>query len=202
MSAARDVDARDFAVLQSGREAPIYWGICGMILVESVVFASLLSSYLYLPFFSPEWPPPAMKKPDLLLPSINTGILVVSSSFVHKADTGIRRGDQRWLKVGLSVGLVLALVFLGIKYVEYSGVGYRWDSHAYGSIVWTITGFHSAHVIALVLKTVVVLVLAFRGYFDERRNVAVQVNGLYWHFVAAVWLPIYAVLYYGPRVLE
>jgi cytochrome c oxidase subunit III len=195
------IDVSDLGVHHNGRSAPLYWGILGLIAVEATVFGGLLSSYLYLRLVSLEWPPGGVDPPDLLLPTINTVILLVSSAFVHMADQGIRHGRQLRLKVGLGVAIVLALAFLVIKGVEYSGeVGYRWDSHAYASAVWTITGFHSFHVIALVLKTIVMEILALRGYFNQERNLGVQINGVYWHFVVAVWIPIYIILYWVPRL--
>ena len=200
-SAATVIDAGRFSVHNNGRNAPLYWGIWGLIIVESMVFASLLSSYFYLRLESGQWPPAGVKAPELALPTINTLLLVASSYFVYRADSGIRKSDLSWLARGLAIGAAMALLFLALKWVEYSGLDYRWDSHAYGSIVWTISGFHAAHVTALVLKTLVVLVLARRGYFNGDYNLPVQVNGLYWYFVVVVWLPIYAVLYWTPRVL-
>jgi cytochrome c oxidase subunit III len=199
---APEVDVRALPVKSSGRSPPVYWGMWGLMVVEATVFASLLSSYFYLHLVASEWPPAGVKPPELLLPTVNTVILLASGYFVHRADAGIREGDTRWLKLGLAAGIVLALAFLVIKVVEYGGLDYRWDSHVYGSIVWTITAFHTAHVVALVLKTAVVEVLAFRGYFDADRNIGVQVNGLYWNFVVAVWIPIYAALYFAPRLLD
>jgi cytochrome c oxidase subunit III len=81
-------------------------------------------------------------------------------------------------------------------------VPYSWSDHAYGSIVWLIAGFHSLHVISLVLKSLLVAVIAWRGYFDEHRYLGVEVNGIYWHFVVLVWVPLYVVLYWGPRWLS
>lgn len=196
------IDASRFGVFNNGPRSPLYWGMWGLMTVEAIVFASLLSSYFYLYLGAGEWPPAGAKAPDLLLPTVNTAVLLASAWFVHKADSGIRRGDERWLKLGLGIGVVLALVFLGVKVYEYGHLSYRWNSHAYGSIVWTVTGFHSAHVVGLVLKTVVVEILAFRHYFTRERNLGVQVNGLYWNFVVAVWIPIYAVLYLAPHVLD
>lgn len=200
MSTSRVIDVSGFSIHGMGTSAPLYWGIWGLILIEAMVFGTLLSSYFYLRLVAPAWPPAGTGRPELLLPTVNTVVLLASSYFVYKADTGIKRGDTRWLKLGLGVGIALALIFLAIKYIEYNGLEYRWNSHAYGSIVWATTGFHTAHVLALVLKTMAVLYFALRGYFNSERNLGVQVNGLYWNFVVAVWIPIYAVLYLSPYV--
>lgn len=202
MSATRMLDVHAIPDEGIGRAAPIYLGMWGLIIVESTVFASLVSSYFYLHLMSTEWPPAGVKDPELLLPSLNTAILLGSAYCVHRADIGIRAGRRRSLIVGLCLGIALALVFLVLKYVEYSDVPYRWDSHAYGSIIWTIVGLHTAHVITLVLKTIVVAILAILGHFHQKRSIGVQVNGMYWVFVALIWLPLYGVLYIAPRVLQ
>jgi cytochrome c oxidase subunit 1/cytochrome c oxidase subunit I+III len=185
-----------------GVRPPFWWGMAALILIESVVFSSLVGSYLYLWTGSSEWPLQGIEPPGLLLPTINAIILIASSIPVHYADQGIRRGDQRRLKIGMTVAAVMGLLFLVLKYVEYSDLGYNWATNAYGSIVWTITGFHSAHVIAVLLKVFFVGALAFRGYYNERRYSAVTVNGLYWHFVVVVWIPLFFTLYIAPRLLS
>lgn len=188
--------------LVSGSRAPIWWGIVMLLAIEATVFATLIASYFYLRMGEPQWPPPGIDPPKLLLPTVNTVVLMASSIPMYFADKAVTQGNLRRLRRGLAAALALAVLFLVLKVVEYSDVPYRWDHHAYGSIVWLIIGFHSTHVVSLVLKTMVMLVLAWRGYFNEKRTLGVQVNGLYWHFVVAVWLPLYAVLYWSPRLME
>jgi cytochrome c oxidase subunit III len=180
--------------------ATLWWGIAGLVLVETVVFATLVATYFYLKIHHVEWPPAGTKEPDLLLPTINLFVLLTSSIPMHLADKGVTRDDQRALRLGLLGSIGLGIVFLVIKVIEYSDVAYRWDTHAYASIVWTITGFHSAHVVALILKTTIITTMAFRGRFHAEDRLPVTVNGVYWHFVAVIWLPLYFVLYISPRL--
>jgi cytochrome c oxidase subunit III len=60
--------------------------------------------------------------------------------------------------------------------------------------------FHSAHVASVLLKGIVVLVMAFRGHFTRYRHLGVQVNGIYWHFVVGIWIPLYLTIYWTPRI--
>jgi cytochrome c oxidase subunit III len=184
----------------AGSEAPMWWGIVMLIVIETTVFATLITSYFYLNGAA-EWPLGGFSPPDLLLPTINLGVLLLSGGAMYWGDRGIHQGNQRRLIIGLLISFALGVVFLVLKYIEYSDNDYLWDTNAYGSVVWTITGFHSAHVIALLLKTLTVLVLAWQGFFTEKRNLGVEVNGFYWQFVVVVWLPLYAVLYLAPRWL-
>jgi cytochrome c oxidase subunit III len=193
-------DVRGFSPYQEGPNAPLWWGMTGLILIESVVFGSFITAYLYLRAQTGIWPPAGTDPPELFLPTLNTIVLIASSFVLHWADTGIKKGDKRRLFIGLLGAASLAALFLILKVVEYRDVPYRWDTHAYGSIVWTIVGFHSAHVFSLMLKTAVVLTLAGRRYFNTERRLGVTINGLYWHFVVGVWIPLYIVLYWVPRI--
>jgi cytochrome c oxidase subunit III len=193
------LDVRTLSPYSYRTDGTLWWGMMGMIAIETSVFAMLMASYFYLKTQNAEWPLGGFDAPKLLLPSVNTAILVASSLVMHWADKGVEKDDQRRLRVGMLVAGALAALFLVLKYVEYSDVPYRWDSNAYGSIVWTIIGFHSAHVMVLLAKTIVVGTLAIRGFFDSHRRMGVIINGMYWHFVVAVWIPLYVMLYWSPR---
>lgn len=196
------LDASGLTRAAGDQRHPLWWGFLGMITIEITVFTSLVVSYFYLKMGAVAWPPEPLPLPELVLPTINTVILVASSGFMHWADKRIRADQERKLAVGMTIAVVLAIAFLTLKAYEYgSHVPYRWDDHAYGSVVWTIIGFHSAHVVALVLKSIIVAALAWRSYFSQEWRLAITVNGMYWHFVVAVWIPLYVVLYWSPRFL-
>src|SRR5690606_38575740 len=118
---------------ETGPAAPLWWGMAGMIAVECAVFTILIVSYFHLAHGAAQWPLGGIKEPELLLPTLNTGVLITSSLCIHWADTGIRQGNQQRLSLGMLAASLLAMVFLVLKVVEYSGVGYRWDTNAYGS---------------------------------------------------------------------
>jgi cytochrome c oxidase subunit III len=183
----------------STRNHLLYWGIWWLIVIEIMVFASFASSYLYLGFLAPSWPPDGVEPPGLTLSTINTVILLATIPCVRIADSGVRGDDNKKLVAGLAIGFSLAIAFSVIKIIEYTHFDFRWDSHAYGSTVWALTGFHALHMLALILKTIVILVLAIRGYFHSKRSIGVQVNGLYWYFVVVLWLPIYLLVFVLPR---
>lgn len=194
------IPARELPVLLVGPQAPLWWAFVLMLCIESVVFGGLITSYFYLKQASISWPPAGVDDPKLLLPTLNTLVLMASSAAMFYGDRSIKRGSQAGLKIGQTAALVLAVVFLVIKYIEYSGLPYDWSTHAYGSVVWTMSGFHAAHVMSVVLKGVVVEALVFKGYFTPKRRLGLQVNGLYWHFVVVVWLPLYFTIYWSPRL--
>jgi len=189
------LQALDLPVNLNDRRAPLWLGWVGLIVIEATLFAALITSFFYLRASSPEWPLGGIQRPDLLLPTAGTVLLLASSIPAYWADHRGRKGDLRSLLIGLIAGLIIIAVFLGLKIYEYSHTGYSWSTNAYGSVVFFIMGFHLSHVIALVLKTIVVLAAAARGHFNQRRTVGIQTNGMYWHFVVIIWLPLYFTLY-------
>lgn len=71
-------------------------------------------------------------------------------------------------------------------------------SSLYGSLFFTITGFHMVHVVAGVMSLAVVFAWVALGYFDTRRNAPVLIVSIYWHFVDAVWIVVFTTLYLAP----
>lgn len=201
MSERLVLDVSEYPALVQGPRGSLWWGMAGLILIEVVVFTALIATYYYLKFLNPHWPPAGEPLPKIVLPTINTLVLIGSSLAVFYGDSAIsERGDTRGLVIGMGAAMLLGVVFLVLKVIEYSQVEYFWDTNAYGSIVWTMIVFHSSHVLSVVLKTITVLALAYKGHWTRERCQGVKVNGLYWHFVVVIWIPLYITIYWTPRI--
>lgn len=199
MAATRAGTTGTLQTYATGSGSTGWWAIVMLILIESTVFAGLISSYFYLFSNATVWPPDGIKPPELMIPTIYTVILVASVVPAYVGDRALANGDVRGYKVWHVAGTIMLIVFLAIKIYEYSHLDYTWEDGAYGSIVWTIAGFHSAHVIVVLLKTIVTQALAWMGFFNQRRRSAVQGTTLYWLFVAIAWIPLFATVYLFPN---
>jgi heme/copper-type cytochrome/quinol oxidase subunit 3 len=179
--------------------SPGRWGMKLLIATEASFFAYLLFSYFYLASVARgAFPPDGAPALQLALP--NTAILIVSSATMWWAEAGIRNGRQGRLRLGLLTTLVLGIIFLVIQALEYSHKTFTPASNAYGSLFFTITGFHGAHVFAGLVMNVVIQVRAWLGHFTPRRHLAVSNVALYWHFVDVVWIVVFGALYLTPRL--
>jgi len=98
------------------------------------------------------------------------------------------------------VCLVFAAAFNVIRIFEFKTLNVWWDSNAYGSVTWTLLGVHTTHILTDFLDSAVLAVLMFTGPLEERRFVDVSENAMYWYFVVLSWLPIYALIYFAPRL--
>ncbi len=187
----------------SGGRATGFWGMVMLIFTEATLFGILLFSYFYLRFqIEPVWPPGGIEKPDLFLVSIMTPILLLSSAPMHWAHSGIRQGKLRRLRLGLFLTFVLGATFLALQGVEYVELLRQFTprTNVYGSLFFTITGFHGVHVAVGLVMNLWLQWYARRGRFTAERHLAVENVALYWHFVDAVWILILASLYLSPHL--
>ena len=189
----------DLPIADADARSPGRLGMILVIATEASFFAYLLFAYFYLASMAPgAWPTTGAPSLHLALP--NTFILIASSATIWWGEIGIRKGNQTQLKLGLLMTLVLGIVFLGLQAVEYSRQTFTPDSSAYGSLFFTITGFHGAHVFVGLLMNVVIQVRAWCGHFSEKHHLAMSNVALYWHFVDVVWIVVFASLYLSPRL--
>lgn len=196
------IDVAGYALPLEGRSdrPPGWWGMLAFITTEAMLFASLLIAYFYIRVRSPAWPLGGIRPPELTLASINTAVLLSSSAAMYYGETGLRKGQRGRLKLGLALALVLGAVFLGLQLLEYSHTEFTPRTNAYGSLFFTITGFHGIHVLIGLLMNAVVQLWIWLGYLDTPRALAVRNMALYWHFVDAVWIFVFASLYLSVRL--
>jgi len=169
----------------------------GLVLTEAALFAYLLFSYAYSGLYAPgAWPPGG--PPELRLAAPNTLILLASSVALWWGERGIRRGRVRPLLIGGSAAFVLGAVFAGVQLLEWHNKPFTYATSLYSALFFTVTGFHLAHVVVGLAVLAMLVLWGGLGYFDATRHAAVSIGALYWHFVDAVWLVVFATLYLTP----
>ena len=99
----------------------------------------------------------------------------------------------------VSVAFIMGAVFLVVQLNEYSKLDFKPQTDAYSSLFIVITAFHGAHLFVGLLMNLFTQGRAWMGQFSERRFLAVQNVGWYWHFVDAVWVFIFGFLYIAPH---
>lgn len=191
---------RPLPVGSAGRKSTGWWGVWTLIATEASLFVYLLTSYYYS-YFQTKLAHPPEGHPSLVLALPNTFILLTSSVFVWWSERGIKRRYSLKWQVGLmGIAIALGSIFIGVQVEEWRDKSYGITSNLYGSLYFTITGFHMMHVfVGLVILSFLLIWIAL-GYFDEKRHAVVSIGGLYWHFVDAVWLFIFTSLYLVPYI--
>ena len=175
-------------------------GMMLFIASEIMFFAGLFGVYFNVRSSTPVWPPEGI---DFIEPfpltAVGTVLLVLSSFTIQWAIWRIRKGDRTGLIRGLAITLLLGVVFLGIQMYEYyhfvTAYNFGIDSGAYGTLFYTLTGFHGAHVFGGIVGISVILLRALQGQFSARHHIAVEAVSAYWHFVDVVWIALFVTIY-------
>lgn len=195
------LDVRKLPAHTTGIDAPEWWGIVGLVVIEAIVFTGAMASYFHLKVVNDAWPPAFIGEPELLLPTANTVILLLSTIPVWIGVRHMKRGNERTALIGLPIAMAMLVVFLSLKVYEYAGHDWGVSTHAYGSAVMLMTGLHMAHVGAVILKTAVIIQYIRSGRIEPRRPVPLEANAVYYYFVAGIWVPLYATIYLAPHLL-
>jgi cytochrome c oxidase subunit 3 len=166
------------------------------ILSEVMLFGALFAAYFVIRGESRGWPPvPGFERPELLLPGLNTLLLVSSSGTMQWAVHAARGGDRSRIVRWLGLTLLLGGIFIVVQGYEFATNGFGLDAGVFGSTFYILTGFHGAHVLAGLGLIAIVANRARRGLVSAERHTAVEAASYYWHFVDAVWLFLFSTLY-------
>ena len=118
----------------------------------------------------------------------------------HRAEQNARQEDLARVRLDLAVMSLVGLGLLVLRAFEFGTLHVRWDDNAYGSLVWTLLGLHTLHLLTDVGDTLVLTALMFTRHGRGKRFSDVEDNAFYWVFVVLAWLPIYALIYWAPRL--
>ena len=167
---------------------------------DCLLFGSLISTYLLLRHRSTLGPGPKDVF-DIPFTSVSSFVLLMSSLTMALAVASITRGDLQRNRAWLATTAMLGGVFIGGQVYEFTtfyreGLGYT--TNIFGSAFYTLTGFHGIHVSVGIVVLMSLLVMSIRGSLGPERAEAVEIVGLYWHFVDIVWIIIFTVVYLIP----
>ncbi len=195
------LDVSALPTLTFGSRQVVWWGNWGIIAIEGTMFGILIASFLYLRFFVAAWPPPGVAIPGLLLPTSGLIVMLLACLPAYYAGEAAKKNDAAAALVGLVLNLIGIVVALVIRYVEWKHLNFRWTDGAHGSIVWMVLGLHTTHLVTATIETTFFVVLTAMGRLGDRQRLGIEVESIYWYFVAVAWIPLYALIYIVPRAL-
>jgi cytochrome c oxidase subunit 3 len=180
---------------QSSRVLPQFLGMYLFIISEVMVFGAFFTAYFFIRVVGgAEWPAAGTELPKVIA-GINTCILVSSSFTIHWALECARKGNRFGLQAAMLTTFLLGSTFLFIQINEYVHIGFAPQDSAQGTIFYSLTGLHGAHVFIGLTLLAMVTIRAFRGHFTPTEHRGMEVPGIYWHFVDVMWLVVYFTVY-------
>jgi len=173
------------------------------LLSDWLTFAGLLLAYGILRGASTVWRHPGEPALNIPFTALLTLVLAVSSVTIIRAYDAAASGNRRGTNLWLAITAGLGLLFLTGQYAEWVGIlhpgllkeGLVFGQSAYASTFYAITGFHGLHVIAGCIYVLITLGRGLRGLGSAN---AVELLGLFWHFVDFVWNIVFVAVYLIP----
>ncbi len=168
-------------------------GVIIFLISEFFLFGSLFFVYYYLRVVSGIWPPADVQL-SMFRPVLNTVLLLTSSVTMAAGLRSWRKNDIRSMIKFLGITIGLGIAFLGITVWEWTSETFQPWSHAYGSIFFTLTGFHAMHVLGGVLLMLALVTRANHGGITPASR-SVELGSWYWHYVDAVWILVFTSIF-------
>jgi cytochrome c oxidase subunit 3/cytochrome o ubiquinol oxidase subunit 3 len=170
--------------------------MASLITAESAIFTIFVVAYLYYIGRDTSGPTPQQV---LELPIFNTVCLLSSSFFIWLAERAIEHGRMKAFTLWWSVTILLGAIFL-------LGTGSEWyklivhdhltiSTNLFGTTFYSLVGLHASHVIVGLLMMITVLAFSLTRHLHPEHAERVKVLALYWHFVDAVWVVVFTVVY-------
>jgi cytochrome c oxidase subunit 3/cytochrome o ubiquinol oxidase subunit 3 len=174
-------------------------GIVGMvclIVAESAIFVIFVVAYVFYLGKSIAGPTP---RDVLSIPVVATVCLLSSSFSAHFAVSALHHGRQRLCSLWLAITILLGAIFISSTALEWHELIYRDGltirTNLFGTTFYSFVGLHASHVIVGLIMLSIALVFSLRGQFTSRHTERLEVLSLYWHFVDAVWVVVFLVVY-------
>lgn len=166
-----------------------------LIIGETAIFTIFVVAYVYYIGKSLTGPTPQV----LELPIFNTVCLLSSSVTIWLAERQIERGKMKPFAAWWALTIILGLIFIVGTGLEWHKLiyldGLTIHTNLFGTTFYSLVGLHATHVVVGLLMLGIVMVFALTGRLHPSHNERVQTLALYWHFVDAVWVVVFTVVY-------
>ncbi len=176
-----------------------YKGIVGiycLIVAESAIFIIFVVAYIYYMGKSLSGPTP---KQVLDLPIVATVCLLSSSFTVHHGVSELRKNKPNSATVWVGITALLGFVFLCFTAYEWYDLivhkGLTLQTNLFGTTFYSLVGLHATHVLVGLIMLGLVTVVGLRGKLETHHSERLETLSLYWHFVDAVWVVVFTVVY-------
>lgn len=170
-------------------------GMLSLIIGESAIFTIFVVAYVYYIGRSAYGPTPQI----LDIPIFNTVCLLSSSLTIWLAEHAIERGRMRAFAAWWALTIVLGIVFLAGTAQEWTRLivhqGLTIQTNLFGTTFYSLVGLHATHVVVGLIMLSLVMIFTLLGRVEQRHAERIQVLSLYWHFVDAVWVVVFTVVY-------
>jgi cytochrome c oxidase subunit III len=195
----RFVDVGALPTIAFGHRDPLWWATLLLVAIEGTMLLLLAIAYFYVRDRTSPWPPTLSPRWLAWLATAELAALVASAAPMFLAGRAAERGSVVGMRRGLIVATLFGVVAAGCRWVLFRELPFRWDAHAYGSVVWMLLGTQAVHGLTGLGENLLFIALLYRGPVEQKHRVDVHVTSLLWYFVIAgsalLWAVVFAEIF-------
>lgn len=195
------VDASALPEHGFGPSTPSWWGTIAFMVIEGFTLLICITAYFYLRRNFDSYPPHGFASPDLLISTINVAVMLLSIPVAVRVHEAAHAKDAYRVARSTAVLLGFGVVVLVLRAFELNTLNVRWDSNAYGSIVWFTVGFHTLLLLIDFGESLAIGLIFLLGKEEEKHFTDASDDVQYWYFVVGAWIVVYGVIFLSPRLL-
>ena len=195
------IDASTLPSVVYGDRNILWWGTVSFMTIEAVSLAICAVTYIYLRKNFVTWPPERTELPSLLVPSIEMAIMLLSLPLAIWTKHRAERMELGPTRIGMIALSVVSVVVFALRLAGFWSLNTQWNSDAYGSIIWATMGFHASLILIEVYELIGLSAVLYSRNREAKHYPDVAEIAGYWVFIVLTWLPLYVLVFFGPRIL-
>lgn len=191
----RVLDVSRLPHLAFGPRDPTWWGVLGIVAIEGTMLALLAISYIYVHDRTQPFPPAHIGKGVAWVMTLEMLVWFASLVPQHLCSRACVIGDLPRMRRTLVLATILAIWGVVIRLWVFAWLPFRWDDHAYGSMVWALLGVQWLHGLTGVFEDLIYVGILFKGPVEDKHRVDIEVTSPMMDFVAAGTTLVWALVF-------
>jgi cytochrome c oxidase subunit 3 len=191
----RVIDVSALPAHAFGQRDPLWWAVILLVAIEGTMLVLLSVSYFYVRDRTAPFPPVAVSPRIAWIATAELAIWVVSALPTYASGRAAIAGDVRRMRLHLALATALGIIAATLRWYEVHLLPMRWDSHAYGSIVWALLGLSWVHQLTGIGENLLYIAVLWIGPVLDKHRVDIEVSTPLWYFViggaALTWAVVF-----------
>lgn len=191
----RVISVAHLPVQAFGPRDPLWWAVSLLVAIESTMLVLLAVSYFYVRSQTSPFPPVVVPRQVAWIGLCELVLWIASALPTYRSGRAAIAGDVAGMRRALIAATAIGIVCAALRWYEFHLLPMRWDSHAYGSMVWALLGLQWVHALTGICENLLYIVLLFVGPVEDKHRVDVEVSTPLWYFVIAgaalAWLVVF-----------
>jgi heme/copper-type cytochrome/quinol oxidase subunit 3 len=181
----RALDVSGLPTHAFGHRDPLWWAVVLLVAIEGTMLVLLAVSYFYIRDRTTPFPPAHVAHRIAWIATLELAVWIASAVPTYWSGRAAIAGDVQGMRRHLIAATLLGVVAASLRWYEFHLLPFRWDAHAYGSVVWAFLGLQWTHALTGIGENLLYIAVLLIGPVEHKHRVDIEVSTPLWYFVIA-----------------